>query len=207
MRIVALPSTLSDCSGGDDRQYCPMADLGVRRLVDCCKFFMILNPQKALGYLGKMASTNLINYSEITLRLIAGVALWRYSEFSKAPELLHVIGLFLAFTAIVLFLVPRKWHAAYAVWWSRKLSPAMVRLSAPFSLVAGGASGLRRYLGGSKRSANVNASGIGPFRSSNSSFVFAFSTVGVSPALIHHKAACGPSSGAKNSARRSKIFR
>jgi uncharacterized membrane protein SirB2 len=99
--------------------------------------FMVFNPQVALGYLGKMASTNLINYSELTLRLIAGMALWRYSEFSKAPEVLNIIGLFLAVTAVILFLVPRKWHAAYSVWWSKKLTPVMVRLSAPLSLVAG----------------------------------------------------------------------
>ncbi len=100
-------------------------------------FLMIFNPKTALGYLGKMASTDLINYSELTLRLIAGAALWRYSEFSKAPELLNVIGIFLALTAVILFLVPRKWHAAYAVWWSRNLNPTMVRFAAPVSLAAG----------------------------------------------------------------------
>jgi uncharacterized protein YjeT (DUF2065 family) len=100
--------------------------------------FMVFNPQTALRYLGKMASTDLINYSELTLRLIAGAALWRYSEFSKAPKLLNAIGLFLAVTAVILFLVPRKWHAAYSVWWSRKLTPAMVRFAAPISLAAGG---------------------------------------------------------------------
>ncbi len=99
--------------------------------------FMVFKPQTALGYLGKMASTDLINYSELTLRLIAGAALWRYSEFSKAPEALNIIGLFLAVTAVVLFLVPRKWHAAYSVWWSKKLNPTMVRLAAPISLAAG----------------------------------------------------------------------
>ncbi|NOX82625.1 MAG: hypothetical protein GXP06_06500 [Alphaproteobacteria bacterium] len=98
---------------------------------------MVFNPQTALGYLGKMASTDFINYSELTLRLIAGAALWRYSEFSKAPEVLNIIGLFLAATTVILFLVPRKWHAAYSVWWSKKLNPAMVRLAAPISLAAG----------------------------------------------------------------------
>ncbi len=100
--------------------------------------FMLAAPQTALRYLGKMASTDLINYSELTLRLIAGLALWRYAEFSKAPEILRVAGIFFVITSIILIVVPRKWHAAYAVWWSKKLSPAMVRLSAPFSLAAGG---------------------------------------------------------------------
>ncbi len=99
---------------------------------------MIASPQRALQGLSKMASTNLINYTEITLRLIAGAALATYAEFSKFPETFRIVGLFIIFSSLMLYLVPRRWHAAYAVWWSRNLPPVFIRFAAPFSLVAGG---------------------------------------------------------------------
>lgn len=98
---------------------------------------MLVKPQTALRLLGKAASTNLINYGEITLRLIAGVALMKSAASSKAPGILHVAGLFIAGTSLVLYVVPRKWHAKYAVWWSERLTPQVVRLLSPFSLAVG----------------------------------------------------------------------
>ncbi len=99
--------------------------------------FMLASPQTALQYLGKMASTNLINYSEISLRMISGIALVLYAELSKFPEVFRIFGFFLAGTSAVLFLVPRKWHAHYASYWSNRLSAPFVRIFAPFSLALG----------------------------------------------------------------------
>ncbi len=108
---------------------------GVWLIVVSC--FMLARPQTALRCLGKMASTNLINYSEITLRMIWGIALVLYADFSKFPEIFRILGLFLAATSAVLFLVPRKWHAGYASYWSNRLSAPLVRIFAPFSLTLG----------------------------------------------------------------------
>ena len=99
--------------------------------------FMLARPQTALRCLGKMASTNLINYAEISLRMIWGIALVLAAELSKFPEVFRILGLFLAATSAVLFLVPRKWHAGYASYWSNRLSPPLVRIFAPFSLAFG----------------------------------------------------------------------
>jgi len=41
---------------------------------------MFVRPQSAIRYVGKAASTNLINYSELTLRGIWGVALVSFAE-------------------------------------------------------------------------------------------------------------------------------
>ena len=98
---------------------------------------MLVRPRIALQFVGKMASTNLINYSELTLRLIWGLALVVYAEFAAFPQTFRVMGFVLAVTAIILLLVPRKWHAAYAVFWSNKLTVPLVRFFAPFSLALG----------------------------------------------------------------------
>ncbi|GJL93797.1 MAG: hypothetical protein DHS20C05_02020 [Hyphococcus sp.] len=98
---------------------------------------MIFRPQLALYYLSKMASTNLINYTELSLRMIVGFVFWFSAASSKFPEVFEVAGVFLMITAVILMLIPRRWHAAYAVWWSKKLTPAMLKMSAPFSIAAG----------------------------------------------------------------------
>ncbi len=108
---------------------------GVWLIVVSC--FMLARPQTALRCLGKMASTNLINYSEISVRMIWGIALVLYADFSKFPEIFRILGLFLTATSAVLFLIPRKWHAGYASFWSSKLSAPLVRFIAPFSLALG----------------------------------------------------------------------
>lgn len=98
---------------------------------------MVASPQTALRHLSKMASRNFINYLEITLRMIWGLALVEYAKFSRFPEVLRSFGLLLVITSAVLFLIPRKWHARYAVWWSNKLPPPFVRIASSFSFALG----------------------------------------------------------------------
>lgn len=94
-------------------------------------------PKAALWFLGKMASTQLINVTELTLRLIAGLALFFAAPQSLFPELFRIVGGFMAATSVILLMVPRRWHARYAQWWSKTLSPLAVRLLAPVSFAAG----------------------------------------------------------------------
>ena len=98
---------------------------------------MFASPQTALGYLSKAASTNLINYLEISLRMISGLALVMCADSSEFPAVFLFSGLFVVATSAVLFCVPRKWHARYAVWWSKKPTAPYVRLTSPFALAAG----------------------------------------------------------------------
>ena len=99
--------------------------------------FIFVRPRLALTYLGKMASTNLINYTELTLRMIAGFAFVLYADLSRVPGWFVVLGWFLVASAGILMLLPRRWHAAYAVYWSRILTPLGVRCAAPISFLAG----------------------------------------------------------------------
>jgi hypothetical protein len=98
---------------------------------------MFVSPQSAIRYVGKAASTNLINYSELTLRGIWGIALMSFAEFSKFPQILGVFGVFILVTTAILFLVPRKWHARYAMWCSNNLTAPLVRFLSPLSLAFG----------------------------------------------------------------------
>jgi len=98
---------------------------------------MSVSPQSAIRYIGKAVSTNLINYSELALRGIWGIALMSFAKFSRFPEMLEVFGAFLIVTTAILFLVPRKWHARYAIWCSNNLPASLVRFLSPLSLAFG----------------------------------------------------------------------
>jgi hypothetical protein len=100
---------------------------------------MLFYPKKALATLQKAGSTNLINYGEITIRMIPAIALVIYSPQSRFPEILQLFGWFMLATSAVLYVVPRRIHHAYSMKWVKLLKPWHVRSIAPFSFVFGGA--------------------------------------------------------------------
>ena len=98
---------------------------------------ILFYPQKALKSLRKFASTNLINYSELSLRLIVGLGMIGLAQYTVYQNGFKITGRFLAVTAIILMLIPRRWHHSYAIWWADNLKHWQIRLCAPFSLVLG----------------------------------------------------------------------
>ena len=98
---------------------------------------MLLSPTNSREYLRKAGSTNLINYSEITVRMIPAAGLVLYSELSKYPEIFRVFGWFMIATSLVLYLVPRRIHHKYALWCADILTPTYIRLTLPFSILFG----------------------------------------------------------------------
>ncbi len=98
--------------------------------------YMFARPEPALGLLALTASTWRINVTELGLRMLAGLALVVRSEVSKAPSLFEVVGWFVILSSAILLAVPRRLHAAFAIWWSRTLRPAAVRVIGLFSIVA-----------------------------------------------------------------------
>jgi uncharacterized protein YjeT (DUF2065 family) len=98
---------------------------------------MFFAPKKARAILRKAGSTNFINYSEITLRLIPAIALIIYAASSKFPLYFKIFGWFMLFTSFVLYFVPRKSHH----WFSNKcadlLKPFYFQLIAPISILIG----------------------------------------------------------------------
>lgn len=72
--------------------------------------FMVLKPKKVRDTLRKAGSTNLVNYGEITLRMIPAIGLILSAENAKFPVVFKLFGWFMLLTSFVLYFVPRKLH-------------------------------------------------------------------------------------------------
>ncbi|MDP3312786.1 hypothetical protein [Lutibacter sp.] len=101
-------------------------------------FLMLLKPEKARKILRKAASTNFINYTEITIRLIPATALILYSDLCKFPEAFKLFGWFMLATSLILYIVPRKLHHNYSMKSADILKPIYLRLISPFAFLLGG---------------------------------------------------------------------
>lgn len=95
-------------------------------------------PHRALAALARMGGSNTVHFGEMAIRTLIGGALVIAGPASRFPVVIPVIGWFLIVSALVLAVLPRRWHAAYSVWWSKHIPVAAVRVIAPLS-VAGGA--------------------------------------------------------------------
>ena len=99
---------------------------------------MLINPIKARNTLRKAGSTNLINYAEITLRLIPAIALIVCSEVSKFPMAFKIFGWIMLITSLILYVVPRKIHHKFSMKSAEILKPIYFRLISPFAFLLGG---------------------------------------------------------------------
>ena len=103
----------------------------------CAGFLMLFAPEKARATLRKAGSTNLINYGEITLRLIPGIAMIVYAEYSGYPDVLRIFGWFIVGTCIILYAIPRRWHHGYSLKSADMLKPLYFQLLSPFAFLFG----------------------------------------------------------------------
>ena len=98
---------------------------------------MLLKPTTARAILRKAGSTNLINYSEITLRVIPASALIIYADYSKFPEIFCVSGWFMLATSLVLYFVPKKLHHRFSNKCADFLKPVYFQIISPFAAIIG----------------------------------------------------------------------
>ena len=101
-------------------------------------FVMLINPNKARNTLRKAGSTNFINYSEITIRLIPAIALIVYSDASKFPEPFNIFGWIMLITSVVLYAIPRKIHHRFSMKSADYLKPIYFQLLSTFAFLFGG---------------------------------------------------------------------
>lgn len=80
-----------------------------------------------------------LQWLEHSLRFLAGLVLVLVAPESRAPQLLLIIGGFIAVTSILILMLPRRWHHGYALRCARTLAPWLIRLLSPVSLLAAGA--------------------------------------------------------------------
>lgn len=98
---------------------------------------MLLSPERARKTLQKAGSTNLINYTEITVRMIPAIALILFADLSRYPFFFKGLGWFMLITSIVLYFVPRKIHHNYSLKWAQRIKPFYFQLISPFALLFG----------------------------------------------------------------------
>jgi len=101
--------------------------------------FMLIQPRQALAALGQLGGTATVHIGEMAVRILAGAAMAFAAPASRFPVAISVIGGFLIVSALLLLLLPRRWHAAYSTWWSRHIPVAAVRLIGPMSWAMGAA--------------------------------------------------------------------
>lgn len=101
--------------------------------------WMAAVPRRALAALAAMGGTPAVHFGEMIIRLLIGAALVVAGPISRCPLVISAAGGFLVVSALVLMVLPRRWHAAYSTWWAARIPPMAVRLIAPFSVIGGGA--------------------------------------------------------------------
>jgi hypothetical protein len=100
-------------------------------------FVMLIKPIFARAILRKAGSTNIINYGEITLRMIPAAALISCAAVSKYPETFKLVGWFMLLTSLVLYFVPKKLHQNFSNRCADILKPFYFQVIAPFSMLIG----------------------------------------------------------------------
>ncbi len=101
--------------------------------------WMFAAPRRALDALAAMGSTARVHFGEMAIRGAVGLLFMVAAPAARFPLAITVIGGFLLASAIVLCLLPRRWHAGYSRGWARRFSPLFVRGVAPLSILGGGA--------------------------------------------------------------------
>lgn len=98
---------------------------------------MLFKPKTARATLQKAGSTNLINYAEITIRMIPAIALIIYADYSKFPEVFKIAGWFMIITSLILYMIPRQLHHRFSLKSAEILQPLYFQMISPFSILIG----------------------------------------------------------------------
>jgi protein-S-isoprenylcysteine O-methyltransferase Ste14 len=88
--------------------------LGV--LLTAFAVLIAIKPKLAEQFLRSFASSPRAHYSEQLLRLIAGGALVSFAPWMWHPDLFRVLGWLIVATALVLLLLPWRWHNTFGTW-------------------------------------------------------------------------------------------
>lgn len=76
----------------------------------------VVAPQRASDFLRRFASSARSHYTEQLLRLMAGVAFIVFAPEMRLGGLFRIFGWVLTLTAILLLLLPWRWHQRFAGW-------------------------------------------------------------------------------------------
>ena len=96
---------------------------------------MFIKPKTVKHIIAKAGSSYLYNFLELIPRLIIGIA-FVFVE-SKFTFFLKYFGYFLILTALLIMLLPIKFHHKFSIKASNFLSPMYLRLASPISILFG----------------------------------------------------------------------
>ena len=99
---------------------------------------MLFTPTYAWRILSKAGSTPLIHYRELILRMIPAAGLILCAPQSRFPQVFEWLGWFMIGTSVVLMILARRRHHAYALRCAALLPPPVIRWTAPLSFAFGG---------------------------------------------------------------------
>lgn len=99
---------------------------------------MLFRPERARWLLRQAGSTNLINYAEITIRLLPGIAMILYADYAKSQLPFTVLGWIIVVTSCILYAIPRAWHHEFSLKSAELLTPIRFQLISPFAFLFGG---------------------------------------------------------------------
>jgi hypothetical protein len=100
--------------------------------------FALVRPAQARAAIGSFASSQRVNLLEQAGRGLAGAALVVRAPEALTPALFHWFGWFIVVSAGLLAVLPLRWHAGYAQWWSRNLPLWAVRVGGVVALALAG---------------------------------------------------------------------
>jgi uncharacterized membrane protein YfcA len=101
-------------------------------------FIMLFSPKRARAILRRAGTTNLINYGEITIRLIVAVALILHADSAKYSIAFEILGWFMLVTSLILYAVPKKIHNGFSMKSADILKPLYFQFISPFAFLFGG---------------------------------------------------------------------
>jgi hypothetical protein len=98
---------------------------------------MLIRPTLFRSWIAKAGSTPLINYGEITIRLIPAIAMVYAAPETKLPLFFQLFGWIMIVTSMILYITPRKAHHQLSLGFAEKLKPIYLQCIAPLAFVIG----------------------------------------------------------------------
>lgn len=98
---------------------------------------MFIRPLLFRSWIAKAGSTPLINYGEITIRLIPAIAMVYVAPETKLPLFFQLFGWIMIVTSLVLYVTPRKSHHQLSLGFAEKLKPVYLQCIAPLAFLIG----------------------------------------------------------------------
>ncbi len=99
--------------------------------------FMAVKPRRSLAVLAAMGGSSRIHFGEMAVRALVGLTLIGAASVSRFPPVLTIFGAFLIVSALVIAMLPRRWHSTYSRWWAGRIPVWAVPCAGLLSVVGG----------------------------------------------------------------------